>query len=232
MKGTLTLIPTPIDDESLLEPRAFQLLKDNCDHSNSILLVEEHRAGRRRWLRFGLPREAIEKFEVFNEHNKQESSLKYLHELQAGKNIYLMSDCGLPAFCDPGRDLIDLCHQNDIRVTSTPFHNSIVLALALSGFNHSRFMFEGFAPQKTDERILFFEKVVTNNMTTIIMDTPYRLTKVLEEIQDAEDKKAMNRKYFLGLELNKTNEKLIRGDIRRLIKKCPQEKLEFILVVE
>ena len=47
-----------------------------------------------------------------------------------------MSDGGLPAFCDPGKELVAACHRNNVKVTSSPFQNSIVLALALSGFDH------------------------------------------------------------------------------------------------
>src|SRR5690606_32539801 len=91
-----------------------------------------------------LPREAIEKFILYNEHTRDELAPKIISELQVGKKAYLMSDCGLPAFCDPGVALVRMCHEHNLKITSAPFSNSISLAMALSGIDHSRFIFEGF----------------------------------------------------------------------------------------
>jgi 16S rRNA (cytidine1402-2'-O)-methyltransferase len=69
LKGKLTLIPTPIDDVSLLESVAKDLLlKAVAD--KDIICVEELKEGRQRWLRYGLPREAIEHFVLYNEHTR------------------------------------------------------------------------------------------------------------------------------------------------------------------
>ncbi|MFT6633474.1 MAG: 16S rRNA (cytidine1402-2'-O)-methyltransferase [Bacteriovoracaceae bacterium] len=71
MKGTLTLIPTPIDDNSPLCIRARMIL-ELAVKKKQVILVEEIKAGRRRWLHFGLPREAIEDFILYNEHTRDE----------------------------------------------------------------------------------------------------------------------------------------------------------------
>lgn len=229
MSGTLTLIPTPIEDESLLASDAVKLLNDNCLSDNSILLVEELKPCRRRWLHYGLPREAIEKFELYNEHNQVDTINSMIKELKKGKNIYLMSDCGLPAFCDPGKDLVDACHNHKIKVTSTSFCNSIVLAVALSGFNHSEFYFGGFIPAKKPERIDKLKKILEKRETIVLMDTPYRLGSLLNELKENMGKK---RKIFVATELNKPQEKLYRGSIETILKSMPKEKSEFIIVLD
>ena len=122
----LTIIPTPIDDESPLCVVATAKLNEAVKN-NDLIIVEEHKVARRRWLKYGLPRQAIDHFLVYNEHTYNDVSSEVLAELKKGKSAFLMSDCGLPAFCDPGRQLIELCHQHNIKVTSTPFANSISL---------------------------------------------------------------------------------------------------------
>src|SRR5262245_28844563 len=138
--GTLTLVPTPIDEASPLESRALELLKAAAlDPDHNLVVVEELKACRRRWLAWGLPRETIEHFRTYNEHDAASSSQALVQELKAGKNVFLMSDGGLPAFCDPGVELVDACHKARIRVTSTPFPHAPALAVALSGFRMDRY---------------------------------------------------------------------------------------------
>src|SRR5688500_7229556 len=107
----LILVPTPIQDDLPLEPVALERLKSDALKEEVLLLVEEHKIGRQRWLRWGLPREAIEKFILFNEHTQEKVQKEIIDSLKAGKRAYLLSDCGLPAFCDPGQALVDACHK-------------------------------------------------------------------------------------------------------------------------
>lgn len=227
MQGTLTLIPTPIDEENPLEQVACALLKKASleERENSVFVIEELKIGRQRWLRFGLPRECVDSFVLLNEHNAATVSQELLKELKKGKNVYVMSDGGLPAFCDPGRDLVDLCHKNKVKVTSTPFSNSISLALAMSGFPHSRFVFEGFLPAKTEERQEALKGILNEKRTVIMMDTPYRLKKLLEDLSSSQ------REIFLGLDLNAKTEELYRGKAKEILSQLSETKREFILIL-
>lgn len=226
MKGKLTLIPTPIDDVSLLEPVAkVTLLKAVSD--GDIICVEELKEGRQRWLRYGLPREAIENFVLYNEHTRKDILSDLIKKLKSGKNIFMMSDCGLPAFCDPGRLLVDRCHKSGIKVTATPFANSIALAIALSGFNHDKFMFEGFVSNKSGDRTNELKRILKNPIVSILMDTPYRMKKLVDELANINPE----REVFLGIELNQPHEKLKRGPLIEVSKGLPKEKKEFIIVL-
>lgn len=227
MKGKLFLIPTPIENQSPLEPVALELLK-SFNPDRDILLVEELKECRRRWIHWGLDRNAIEHFVLYNEHNQKEDAQKIIQQLKKGKRVFLMSDCGLPAFCDPGQYLVDQCHDHHVAVTSTPFANSISLAIALSGFSHQRFMFEGFVENKKDARRQHLKQIISNKVTTVIMDTPYRLTKLLSELQEL----GLKKRVFLGLDLNTPEESLLRGPVSDLLSQLEGQKREFILVIE
>lgn len=226
MKGTLTLIPTPIDDDSPLCIRARMIL-ELAVKKKQIILVEEIKAGRRRWLHFGLPREAIEDFILYNEHTRDELNAELIKKLNRGQNVYLMSDCGLPAFCDPGQELVNLCHQNKVKVTSTPFSNSVSLAIALSGLPHNRFIFEGFIPVNKELRTKAIKRIINQPEMSIVMDTPYRLARILDEL----DLHNCSREIFLGLDLNQKTEELYRGDIKSIKNQVTELKREFILII-
>lgn len=227
--GTLTLIPTPLNEELNLEPYALDLLKEaSSDPLHHVICVEELKPARRRWIKWGLPREMIDSFIAYNEHSSGELNEKLIGELKKGKNIYLMSDGGLPALMDPGQSLVHLCHTQNIKVTATAFANSIILALALSGMSHQQFLFLGFPPQKTNERTSFLKNALNQNKTVILMDTPYRLKKLLEEINEISPQKSL----FLALNLNCNDEQTHFGRASDILKNLHHQKAEFILVIE
>jgi 16S rRNA (cytidine1402-2'-O)-methyltransferase len=120
-----------------------------------------------------------------------------------------------------------LCHQNNIRVTSTSFSNSIALAVALSGFPHHSFVFEGFLTNKSDLRQKELKRILKEKRMSILMDTPYRLSKILSELEQKETK----RDIFLGMDLNCDTEELLRGSIGNIIKTVGKQKREFILII-
>lgn len=221
----LTIVPTPIDDYHILPEKTREILLQAVEEEQ-LILVEELKACRRRWIHYGLPREAIDNFILYNEHTRDELNDQMIAELKSGKQVYLLSDCGLPAFCDPGMSLIDRCHRNKIRVTATQFSNSVVLALALSGFSHKKFRFEGFLSAKNDERKRELQKIIKSPGTCIIMDTPYRLKKILEDLADLN----CGREIFVAMDLNAPEEELVRGNIKTVMKKIDNYKREFILI--
>lgn len=224
----LVLVPTPIAEDIPLEPVALKMLLDESMLPETLILVEEHKVARQRWIKWGLPREAIEKFILFNEHTRDKEKVEVMKALKSGKKVFLMSDCGLPAFCDPGQELVDLCHKQNIEVTATPFPNSIALAVALSGFSHARFSFSGFVPVKDPERETWIKDELKRPETLVWMETPYRLKKLLETLQ----KNGTKREIFLGMDLGSPSEKLLRGSATRLNKELGEgEKREFVMVI-
>jgi len=234
IKGTLTLIPTPLSETGVLEPVAFELLTRaaTTEREQSLFVIEDLKPGRRRWLSFKLPRDVVEEFVLYNEHTAKTAAPELLQALKNGKNVYLMSDGGLPAFYDPGVELVSLCHQNQIKVTATPFANSVALALALSGMNHKKFWFEGFLPLENAERISVFKKLVSQKHTSIVMDTPYRLKRVLEELQEVwQSTGGQGKSVFVAMDLNTDSEELRIGTPSQLLSKITDFKREFILIL-
>lgn len=228
-RGKLILIPTPIAEGLPLEPVARELLADRGLCPEVLLLVEELKVARRMWSRFGLEREAFEKFIEYNEHTRAQKLPEIIRELKNGKDVFLLSDCGLPAFCDPGQELVEKCHVEGIQVTCTPFPNSVALAVALSGFVSDQFYFAGFISNKSPERERELKKICQRREMTVVMDTPYRFNKLLEELAQT----APEREAFLGINLNAIDgsEKCIRGGLAKLNEVFEKQKCEFILIL-
>lgn len=229
MTGSLFLIASPIDEENVLDVKAKTMLLEACmDFEKNYILIEDIKPARRRWLHFGLPREAIEKMIQYNEHSQVALIPEIIANIKKGKNYYLMSDGGLPAFCDPGQKLVRACHENNIKVTSSPHANSISLAISLSGIDCAQFFFAGFLAKNNEDRIRHLQELNKMNVPVILMDTPYRLKKLLEEISQT----MVKRKVFLAMDLNQSTEELLFGSISHVTNKLTDNKREFIVVVE
>lgn len=226
--GKLTLIPTPIAEGLPLEPVAKELILKAINENSEMTLIvgEDAKPMRRQWLAFGFSREWIEKFHYLNEHTAHEKSLELLEFLKKGYQVFIMSDGGLPAFCDPGTKLVDLCHRHGIQVTMSPFPHSISQALALSGYDGARFHFYGFLPKDQSERNRLWSELSRQKYVKILMDTPYRMKKLLEEARDHGVSEV-----FLATNLNADNERLFRSAPDKILKLLSEEKAEFILIV-
>ena len=225
-KGVLFLVPTPIEEMGQLEPMAFDRLKEAYEEG-SLIAVEDLKPGRRRWISWGLPREQVDNFVLFNEHTYKKETDFLLNELKKGKDVFLMSDGGLPAFCDPGEDLVRRCHEGKIKVTALPFFNSVSLAVSLSGFPAAPMRFLGFPPVKGEERGKFYEELMQMPETLVFMDTPYRLKKVIAELKDSIPK----RYCLFAVDLNRETEILKWGRISQLKGIEELGKREFVCVL-
>ena len=227
MSGILTLIPTSLEELGSLRKESFELLNKACqDFDKNIIVVEDPKPARRRWLHWGLPREAIEQFVYLNEHDQSSVSEDLVASLKSGKNVFVMSDGGIPAFCDPGRMLVYLAHENKIKVTATSFENSLILALALSGFSEGAFHFAGFPPRENHKRKLFFKEAGQSKGTFVFMDTPYRLQRSLADLAEHYSGKA-----FIAMDLGREEEELVWGDMKQLVNKA-YGKREFVAVLQ
>lgn len=227
----LTLVTTPIAEEGELTPKVRALLLD-CFEKGHTLLVEDEKPARRRWRAWDLPREAIEHFVPYNEHTRNELDQTLVSRLKKGEEMILMSDGGTPGFCDPGRSLIELCHQNKIKISITESCNSLIPAVALSGFTEGAFEFLGFPPRDKEERRIFFKTILERNNVQVFMDTPYRLEKVLNEFLESSNPKLSGRRHCVVMDINRESEEILWGSLAEIKKHSPLGKREFLWVIE
>lgn len=228
--GVLHLIPTSVTESGSLTVEVANLLIEAWENGAGIC-VEDEKPGRRRWLAWGLPREAIADFITYNEHSRDELDPKLTAELKNGRDLFLMSDGGTPGFCDPGRSLITSCHQSNIPVCMINCDNSLLPAVALSGFTEGAFEFLGFPPKESAERALFFKKMFERPHCQVFMDTPYRLKKVLSEINEACPGQQRKRGHFLLMDIERESEQYLWGPLDQILKTPELGKREFVWVL-
>ena len=154
--------------------------------------------------------------------------VKSIMKLCKSKKVVLVSDCGTPGFCDPGADLVDLCRKQSIRLFVVPGASSLMAFLSLCGVRLDRFYFRGFLPAKTELRILELKKLKNNRDAIILMDTPYRLNKLLSDIEAYMG----DRECVLGTKLTFENEEVFYGKAKDIQKIMGKKKAEFILLIK
>ena len=83
----------------------------------------------------------------YHEYNKIEKAYQLVDKLREGKNIALITDAGTPGISDPGEDLVRICYEEGIEVTSLPGAAACITALTMSGFrqdvSHLRRFYRG-----------------------------------------------------------------------------------------
>lgn len=218
--GKLYIVSTPIGNWDDITLRALKILRDV-----DLLVCEEFRVGSTLLKKLSLPtKELID----LNEHNEDEQVGIVIQKLFEGKNIALISDCGTPVFADPGHILINQATQMGIEVVPIPGPSSLMAALSVLDFKLDRFYFAGFLPREKDHRKTVLNSLRSMDIPIVLMDTPYRLQKLLEEVSQTFGK---NRRITLGINITMENEKFLRGTVAEIIKQLNQKKAEFILVV-
>lgn len=214
----LTLVPVPIGNPGDFTLRGIEALK-----AAEIVIVEERKESSA-WLRTqgitGKP------FENLNEHSTPED-LKRLAQICYEKNVALITDCGTPGFCDPGADLVRLCRQQNISVKALPGASSLMLLLSLSSQRLDQFYFRGFLPANTEDRERELKKIALVKEPMVLMDTPYRLNKMVQDLATH----FPARRILVALSLTQPEEKIVEALGKDLPNLVPQGKAEFMVLI-
>ena len=193
MAGTLFLCATPIGNLEDMTFRAVRILKEVDmiaaeDTRNSIKLLNHF--------------EIRTPMTSYHEYNKIEKGHKLVDMLIDGKDIALITDAGTPGISDPGEELVRMCYEAGVTVTSVPGAAACITALILSGLSTRRFAFEAFLPSDKKERREVLDQLAGETRTMIIYEAPHRLLKTLRELLE----NLGNRKVTVCRELTKKHE--------------------------
>jgi len=185
MPGKLFLFPVTLSDTSLEKvlPEYNQQLLISVRH----FIVEEIRTARR-FLKKAYPGFEIDSCQFFelNKRTQPNQIAEFLEPLKNGFDVGILSESGCPAIADPGADIVSIAQSKGYKVIPLVGPSSILLSLMGSGFNGQRFTFNGYLPVDKDERIKEIRKLemrsYNEDMTQIFIETPYRNSKLLEDL--------------------------------------------------
>lgn len=219
--GTLYLCATPIGNLEDMTFRVIRILKEVDliaaeDTRNSIKLLNHF--------------DIHTPMTSYHEYNKFEKGLSLINRLSKGQNIALITDAGTPGISDPGEELVRMCREAGIPVTSLPGACACVTALTLSGLSTRRFCFEAFLPADKKERKSILTELKKETRTVVLYEAPHRLRRTLEELYEA----LGDRKLTVCRELTKKHETLFTATIKEAMAYYGQQEPrgECVLVME
>lgn len=219
--GKLYICGTPIGNLEDITLRSLKTLR-----KVDLIAAEDTRHTRKLLNHYHIEKPLTSYYE-FNKEKKSHFILQYLTK---GQDVALVSDAGMPGICDPGYEIINLVIQNHVQVIPIPGVSAVTVALATSGFDISRFIFEGFIPKKKTEREHLFFGLKEESRTIIFFESPHRIKDTLAII-----KKTMGeRRVVINRELTKKFEEIKRGMLSKIISEItPREiKGELTIVLE
>ena len=220
-RGKLYLCATPIGNLEDITLRVLRILKEVDliaaeDTRNSIHLLNHF--------------DIKTPMTSYHEYNKIEKAHTLIGKMMEGKNVALITDAGTPGISDPGEELVRLCCEAGIEVTSLPGACACVTALTLSGLATRRFCFEAFLPYDIKERQQVLEDLKTETRTTVVYEAPHRLVRTLSELLES----LGDRRVTVCRELTKKHETAFRTTLSEALSwyKTNEPRGECVIVME
>lgn len=170
------------------------------------------------------------KLTSYHEHNKYDKAKVLVSELQSGKNIALVTDAGTPGISDPGEELVKMCLEEGIEVTSLPGACALPVALSMCGLSSRRFIFEGFLPAEGKERARALERLKGEVRTMVIYEAPHHIIKTLKDLKET----LGERNIRICRELTKIHESVMIFTISQALDHFSENepKGEMVVVIE
>jgi len=202
--GTLYIVSTPIGNLEDITIRAIKTLRA-CD----IIAAEDTRKTLKLLNRYKIKKRLTSYYSA----NSRYKGKKIIEELKSGKNVALVSEAGMPGISDPGTSLIIDAIKEEIKVSPIGGISAPITALSVSGFDTSRFYFEGFLPRKKGKREKVLMDLASRKETVIIFESPKRVKRLIEEISNI----AGNREICICRELTKIHEEVVTDTVQSLL---------------
>ncbi len=218
--GKLYIVATPIGNLEDITLRALKILG-----SVDAVICEERRAGSTLLKKLGVtPKELL----ALNEHNEPAEAAEIALRMAKGESFALISDAGTPVFADPGAALIRQAVEYGVETVPVPGPSSLMAALSVLDFKLEQYVFAGFLSRNVEQRRNQLQRLRGMRMPVVLLDTPYRLTALLGDIEKVFGK---GQRLTLAFNLTLPDEMICRGSPQEILSMVGPSKGEFVLVI-
>jgi 16S rRNA (cytidine1402-2'-O)-methyltransferase len=221
--GQLFVVATPIGNLGDISHRALQVLTQvDC------ILAEDTRHSKRLLNHYGVN----SKLRSCHEHN-EESLIGWVKvQLDAGKDLALISDAGTPLISDPGYVLVRFLREHNYAVVAVPGASSIIAALSVAGLPTDGFVYDGFLPAKSGARKTALARYLNQSRTVVVLESSHRIVACVSDVVEV---LGARRKIVIARELTKRFETVLAGDAAdiaaQLEREPDQTRGEFVLIL-
>lgn len=218
--GTLYVVATPIGNLEDITLRAIRILKEV-----DLIAAEDTRHTKKLLNHLSIDTKLISYYREREVQRSKELILKLL----SGVNIALVSDAGTPGISDPGAILIQHAFEAEIKIEPIPGVSAVTTAMSCSGITSGTFLFVGFAPPKSGQRIKFLEHLKEFEHPIVFYESPRRIMPFLTDAL----KTLGDRRLLWARELTKNFEDLRNTTLSEITSEMTEktEKGEFVVII-
>lgn len=219
--GTLYVVPTPIGNLEDITLRALRVMKEvdfiACEDTRQTVKLLNH---------FAIAKPLVS----FFTYNQLQRLPRIIADLQAGKNVALVSDSGTPGISDPGFFLIRKAIDEHIPVVALPGPSALVTALVASGLPADGFIFLGFLRRKPGKMKKELREAAAPGKTIVFYESPFRVQKTLELCVEVFGDGVQ---VVLARELTKKFEEYVRGTLKEVLTAIAgrEQRGEFVVLL-
>ena len=220
MPGILYIVATPIGNLDDMPPRVAATFG-----AADFVAAEDTRVTLKLLNHLGLKKPMMSYYEHALHHGAA-----ILDRIEAGESCALCSDAGMPCISDPGEQIVKDAIARGITVTPVPGASACVTALAVSGQDTSRWVFEGFLPVNRKQKKERLAELLQEKRTVIFYEAPHKLRTTLDDLTAAF---GAERSITLCRELTKLHEEVLRFTLAEAVAYYEENapKGEYVLVV-
>jgi len=208
MAGTLYIVATPIGNLEDMPPRVAATFG-----AADFIAAEDTRVTMKLLNYLGLKKPMVS----YYEHALQKGEA-ILQRIEAGESCALCSDAGMPCVSDPGEVIVRDALARGIKVVPIPAASACVTALAVSGQDTSRWVFEGFLPVNRKQKKERLAELLQEKRTVIFYEAPHKLRTTLDDLTAAF---GADRSITLCRELTKLHEEIWKTTLGEAVEHYP-----------
>jgi 16S rRNA (cytidine1402-2'-O)-methyltransferase len=221
--GVLYVVATPIGNLDDMVPRAVSVLK-----AVNVIAAEDTRHSKPLLAHFSIETPMLS----YHDHNEVAQADELITRLQRGEDVALISDAGTPLISDPGFRLVQAAMEANIQVSPVPGACAMVAALSVAGLPSDRFVFEGFLPAKSSQRMIRLKALSAELRTVVCYESPHRITDTLADMRQV---LGDERVVVIAREITKTFETVKSAPLAELAQwlaaDSNQRKGEMVLLI-
>ena len=220
MAGTLYIVATPIGNLEDMPPRVAATFG-----AADFIAAEDTRVTMKLLNYLGLKKPMVS----YYEHALQKGEA-ILQRIEAGESCALCSDAGMPCVSDPGEVIVRDALARGIKVVPIPAASACVTALAVSGQDTSRWVFEGFLPVNRKQKKERLAELLQEKRTVIFYEAPHKLRATLDDLAAA---LGPERPASLCRELTKLHEEMQRTTLAAAVAEYAEREPrgEYVLII-
>ena len=219
----LFVVGTPIGNLGDMTYRAVETLR-----SVDFIAAEDTRVTRKLLQHFEIKKPLLS----YHEHNRKYVGDEIVKKILSGETCAVVTDAGMPCISDPGEDLVKLCAENGVPIEVVPGPSAVISALAVSGLDTSKFVFEGFPSTSPSSRNEALAAAARETRTVVFYEAPHKLVSTLSDLL----RYFGDRRISICRELTKLHEEVIRTTLAEAVNLYDDDlrkpRGEYVLVVE